>query len=348
MEPYSSIQDQLANINHTLNNGLNKIYEELDQLSQRVRQLEHSSSQDDLNLIREKMNKIHDTQIGALETLLVGHHYQFKRLSNVIVKGQDSNYDDNKGLDDDADEYADESDDEVRLQKMNSVIANSTDSNSNNSISLNKQKIDHKNNTPSPSRTGINVNNRVNITPSNLSLAPSNPIQTTQRPASNLSALRTYTSIPTIDNEISMDSNSIDDVNSNSLDRNLWTNAPFHRLNPILNSVQDVIDEFYYGFEGQPPLRYLETHRKTWRSKDKNLSKTFCRRQRVATAVDAGTTLYMREYGLSENSARERTINELENLRIKSDGKKETMYWLFHNIPNHLKKKQYNHSLGSV
>ena len=104
-------------------------------------------------------------------------------------------------------------------------------------------------------------------------------------------------------------------------------------------SVQQVLDEYYYGYEGQPPLKYLDKYRKDWRKGNKNLCKTYCRRYRVVRAVEAGVRQYVRELGVTEEQARERVVEELEAARIKPNGKKETMYWLFHNLPAHLKRR---------
>ncbi|CCH43497.1 High-osmolarity-induced transcription protein 1 [Wickerhamomyces ciferrii] len=120
----------------------------------------------------------------------------------------------------------------------------------------------------------------------------------------------------------------------------LINDSGFHKLNPNPKSVQEVLDEYYYGYQGQTSLKYLEENQKRWRKGNKNLSKTFSRRFRVVTAVEIGTHLYLNEMGGNENLAKERVINELESLRDRDNGGRETMYWLFHHIPEHLKKKR--------
>ncbi|KAH3676442.1 hypothetical protein WICMUC_002073 [Wickerhamomyces mucosus] len=179
--------------------------------------------------------------------------------------------------------------------------------------------------------------------------------------------LTEITTLPTISKQVSIETNSIShsiprnlsisnnfDQNSDQVsnyitsndtaiqknDDSIWDNIPFTNLNPSPRSVQDVLDEWYLGYEQQPPLYYMELYRKNWRRGDKNLSKKFCRRYRVVTAVEIGIKLYKKEFPtMTEDSAREKIVQELETLREKEEGKKETMYWLFHNIPQHLKRK---------
>ncbi|KAH3682413.1 hypothetical protein WICPIJ_006623 [Wickerhamomyces pijperi] len=117
-----------------------------------------------------------------------------------------------------------------------------------------------------------------------------------------------------------------------------WNRVEFEVLNPVPQSVHDVIEEWESGYRGQPPLKYMERYRKAWRKGNKNLSKKFCRRHRIIAAIEVGIAMYTKEGGLSYGEAKDRCIKELEESRTKDDGKKETMYWLFHNIPQHLKK----------
>lgn len=123
-----------------------------------------------------------------------------------------------------------------------------------------------------------------------------------------------------------------------------WSKIEFETLNPVPQSVNDVIEEWESGYRGQPPLKFMERHRKTWRKGNRNLSKKFCRRHRIIAAIEVGVVLYGKEYGLSYAEAKDKVITELEEMRTRDKRKKETMYWLFHNIPQHLKKHSFNDS----
>lgn len=370
MDPYNLIQEQLATINNNLNNSLAKIHDEVVTLSKRVESLENKTRDHD-NALGNKIEdieqtllilpKIYNNQVSLIETQLVGHQYQFKRISNIITK------------DAEAAPFANVNN--ATSSAGSGISSNNTQVNNNtNSAILNPVNggISSQNRVNSPipliPPNRINQANRVNQTqPINIPLTRQ-PSQATNsipsRRSTTTATNRNFINVPLDhDHNLNTLSNSVinpqrsqstvgDDVLSNAGnegnvgdeddedDDGLIDENNFHKLNPNPKSVQEVLDEYYYGYQGQPSLKYLEESQKRWRKGNKNLSKTFSRRFRVVTAVEIGTQMYAAEMGGNEALAKERVVNELENLRNRENGGRETMYWLFHHIPEHLKRKR--------
>lgn len=379
MDPYNLIQEQLATINNNLNNSLAKIHDEVVTLSKRVESLENNTRDQENNFINRIddieqtlliLPKIYNNQVSLIETQLVGHQYQFKRISNIITK------------DSEVPPFANITTNSTGSNNNNQLV-NTTTSGAGNGAILNATNggISSQNRVNSPiplnQQSRINQANRVNqsnATSVNLPLnrGPSSNNVVPSRRATTTST-RSFMNVPlehdhtigslsnqTINPQRSQSlvgTNDVNDVlpssgggNNNNNDNNVGAEDEdedgitdpdsFHKLNPNPKSVQEVLEEYYYGYQGQPSLKYLEENQKRWRKGNKNLSKTFSRRYRVVTAVEMGTQMYASEMGGNEQLAKERVINELENLRTRENGGRETMYWLFHHIPDHLKRKR--------
>lgn len=105
-----------------------------------------------------------------------------------------------------------------------------------------------------------------------------------------------------------------------------FTNVPQYKLEKSLKSVQEIWQEYEYGLNDKPPLKFLEAKYNTkWRNETE--SRTFLRRKKIYDAIENG-----KDKGFDEGSI----IEELEQLRIYTyfDAiKKRPLQWLYSNIP---------------
>jgi hypothetical protein len=366
------LQEQMVNLSNSLQNSLQKMSDDIAQVSHRVDQLEQNQrgpldgKLSEIIARLELLPKLYNNQVSTLETLLVGHQYQFKRLASIVSRDQEFLPDGFPngpvhGQDNDANDGV-----AVQTQLSGpSQVLNHVSSSSNNvpsqqvpqQVQQVPQQVPQQQQQRLPSQgSQVALNrmvsqSRVPQNSVNLSMISSQAQAQAQAQAASrnnvsrqfniMSSLENDQIIPHLQRQPTPNDDALNSLNEVVEDdaRRMWENVQFRRLNPHPKDVREVLDEFYYGHEGQPPLKYLEKHRKDWRKGNKNLSKTFCRRYRIVVAVENGVRHYVREFGLSESVARERIVNELESLRIKENGKKETMYWLFHHIPQNLKRR---------
>lgn len=105
-----------------------------------------------------------------------------------------------------------------------------------------------------------------------------------------------------------------------------YTNVPQYKLEKSLKSVQEIWQEYEYGLNDKPPLKFLEAKYNTkWRNETE--SRTFLRRKKIYEAIENG-----KGKGFDESSI----IEELEQLRTYNyfDAiKKRPLQWLYSNIP---------------
>lgn len=103
--------------------------------------------------------------------------------------------------------------------------------------------------------------------------------------------------------------------------------TPQYKLEKSLKSVQEIWQEYEYGLNDKPPLKYLEDNYGTkWRNETE--SRTFLRRKKIYEAIEKG-----KEKGFDEATI----IEELEQLRTYTyfDAiKKKPLQWLYSNIPS--------------
>jgi len=406
MDPYNLIQEQLATINNNLNQSLAKIHEDVGLLTKAVESLENKTRDHTVNFasrIEELENnlsiipKIYNNQVSLIETQLVGHQYQFKRISNIITKDGEippfANITSSTGSSSNIPISGNPNNQNNGQNQQNNNQINSTTSAAANLMNAANGGISSQNRVNSPiplnsqnrihhaNRVNQNQSQQINNIPLNRTTSTSQSSNPSSRRATTTTATtnsaRNFMNVPSLDHEhssISALSNSVMNPQRNSSnivgpsgtgdssdvlantssaqgtdnvgevdddeDDGLIDENNFHKLNPNPKSVQEVLDEYYFGYQGQPSLKYLEENQKRWRKGNKNLSKTFSRRYRIVTAVEMGIQIYSQEMGGNEALAKERVINELENTRNRENGGRETMYWLFHHIPEHLKRKR--------
>lgn len=321
--------------------------------------------------------KIYNNQVSLIETQFVGLQYQFKRISSIITKDQEippfanitssgssnippgsnnSGQNNSQQLANAASNLMNAANGGISSQnRVNSPIPLSSQSRIHHGNRVNQNPSQQVNNLPlnrTGSSQGSNTTSRRNTSSSNRNFmnvpsldhehsgisALSNAVMNPQRSQSIVGQSGTSDSADVMTGGAGSGTENVgeeDDDEDGLIDEN-----NFHKLNPNPKSVQEVLDEYYYGYQGQPSLKYLEENQKRWRKGNKNLSKTFSRRYRIVTAVEMGIQIYLPEMGGNEALAKERVVNELENARNRESGGRETMYWLFHHIPEHLKRKR--------
>ncbi|KAK9380658.1 transcriptional activator of glycolytic enzymes-domain-containing protein [Kockiozyma suomiensis] len=96
-----------------------------------------------------------------------------------------------------------------------------------------------------------------------------------------------------------------------------------------VRSVKDMWIEYAHGINGGPAIRNLENqHGTAWRGGARSAqSRKFQRQRAVYDAIEKGIDL---------GKSAEDCCHELEQLRIRPDGKWHSLTWLLHNIPSNI------------